>query len=162
MIVAAPDPPLFELVRDGMGDAVPFARHVTVMLDEIGDATATASLAAADEVLNHVGTVHAGALFTLAETASGAAMAGAFASVLSDIRPVVGEARIEYLRPARAPLQATASLASAGAELRRALGVDRKVTFDADVSVTDASEREVARFRATWVVAHRPAGTTGP
>jgi uncharacterized protein (TIGR00369 family) len=143
-----------------MGGAVPFARHVGVVLDEVGDATAVASLPAADELLNHVATVHAGALFTLAETASGASMAGTFAPVLFEVRPVVSDARIEYRRPATAPLRATASVAGSGPELRRRLEVDRKVSFDVTVVVTDASDREVAFFRATWVVKHRPTEST--
>eukprot|EP01041_Mallomonas_annulata_P024890 gene24889-biopygen17735 len=75
------DPALLTLVRDGMADTVPFARHTGVVLDEVGDGSAIVSLPASAEILNHVATVHAGALFTLAETASGAAMAGALAGL---------------------------------------------------------------------------------
>lgn len=151
------DPGLFEIVRTGMGDAVPFARHASVSLDEIGDATSRASLPEAEHLVNHLGTVHAGALFTLAETASGAAMAGAFAPMLFDIRPVVSGARIDYLRPATGALRAVAQLAVPGADLRRTLLDERRVSVDAEVEILDASERVVARFTATWVVRHRPA-----
>ncbi len=65
------DPSLLRLVRDGMADTVPFARHTGVVLDEVADGSAVASLPATDTILNHVATVHAGALFTLAETAFG-------------------------------------------------------------------------------------------
>lgn len=145
----------FDLVKAGMGDAVPFARHVGVMLTDVGDGTASATLAAHDALNNHIGTVHAGALFTLAETASGAAMAGAFAPLLAEVRPVVSSANIDYVKPARAPLHATARLVVAGAELRRRLSTERTVTFDATVSIGDDASREVARFTATWVVRRR-------
>lgn len=146
------DPSLLRLVRDGMGDSVPFARHTGVVLDEVDDGRAIASLPASSEILNHVATVHAGALFTLAETASGAAMAGAFAPSLFDIRPVVSAATIEYSKPAAAPLRATAAVSTEGRELRARLAEDGRVSFDVDVVIADARERDVARFRATWVV----------
>lgn len=155
------DPALLQLVKDGMADTVPFARHAGVVLDEIADGTAVASLPASAEILNHVATVHAGAMFTLAETASGAAMAGALAASLFEIRPIVSTAAIEYAKPATAPLTAVATLARPGHELRAALTADGRVSFDADVVVTDAGARDVARFRATWVVKHQGAGATG-
>lgn len=52
---------------------MPFARHSGVVLQEVADGAAVASLPPAPEILNHVATVHAGAVFTLAETASGSA-----------------------------------------------------------------------------------------
>lgn len=154
------DPTLLTLVRDGMADTVPFARHTGVVLDEVADGAAIASLPASAEILNHVGTVHAGALFTLAETASGAAMAGALAPSLFEIRPIVSAATIEYAKPATAPLRAAASTTVGGHELRATLAADGRVGFDVDVVVTDAGERDVARFRATWVVKHNGAGAT--
>lgn len=156
------DPTVLALVRDGLGGAVPFARHAGVVLDEVGDGAASASLPAADAVLNHVGTVHAGALFTLAETASGAAMAGAFAPMLGEIRPMVSEATIGYRRPATAPLRASAALEQRGPALRRLLASDGRVDVGAEVVIADASGREVARFHATWVVTRRRTGTPVP
>jgi acyl-coenzyme A thioesterase PaaI-like protein len=49
-----------------------------------------------------LGTPHAGALFTLAETASGAAMAGGFAELILGLRPVAKESRIQYQKVATA------------------------------------------------------------
>lgn len=151
------DPTLLQLVRDGMADTVPFARHTGIALDEVADGSAVASLPASAEILNHVATVHAGALFTLAETASGAAMAGALAPSLFEVRPIVSTASIDYTRPATAPLTAVATLARPGHELRATLATDGRVSFEADVVVTDAGARDVARFRATWVVKHHRA-----
>ena len=52
-------------------------------------ATAAASSAAADEHLhNHVGSQHAGALFSAGEAASGAAFVGAFAERMGEITPL--------------------------------------------------------------------------
>lgn len=148
------DPELLRLVRDGLGDAVPFARHTGVTVDEVADGAAAASLDATPQILNHVGTVHAGALFTLAEAASGAAMAGALAPVLFEITPVVSEASIAYPRPAKGPLRATASIDRAGPEVRAELAENGRIDFRVDVTVIDERDREVATFAATWAVRH--------
>ena len=57
---------------------------------------------------NHLGSQHAGAMFTLAETASGAAMAGGFAELIMGLRPVAKEARIQYLKVAQGATHAKA------------------------------------------------------
>ena len=56
--------------------SVPFADHVGIELDTIDPGRAIARLPERLDSTNHIGSVHAGALFTLAEAASGAAMAG--------------------------------------------------------------------------------------
>ena len=79
---------LYETIRTQMTSTVPFARHAGVTITEVADGRAFARLPETPESVNHIGSQHAGALFTLGETASGAAMAGAFAQVLLAIRPV--------------------------------------------------------------------------
>ncbi len=98
------DPSLLQLVRSGLADAVPFARHTGAVLDDVADGSAVASLPASASILNHVATVHAGSgVHARRNAASGAAMAGAFAPFLFEVRPVVATASIEYVRPARLP-----------------------------------------------------------
>jgi acyl-coenzyme A thioesterase PaaI-like protein len=67
---------MHDLILTDRRQAVPFARHVGVELLTMGDGEASAQLAKRPEGLNHIATHHAGALFTLVEAASGAAMAG--------------------------------------------------------------------------------------
>ncbi len=54
-------------------DYVPFNRHLGVRVAELTSERAVAVLPAAEEVGNHVGTVHAAAIFLVAEAAAGAA-----------------------------------------------------------------------------------------
>ncbi|NNK17011.1 MAG: DUF4442 domain-containing protein, partial [Sulfitobacter sp.] len=68
----------YDMIKAHLDAAVPFARHVDVKLLEIGDGTASAELDQREEVSNHIQSMHAGAMFTLGEAASGAALAGAF------------------------------------------------------------------------------------
>ena len=70
----------FDAIAQGMTQAVPFAGHLGLEITSISEGEAVVRLPERPELTNHVGSQHAGALFTLAETASGAAFVGAFFS----------------------------------------------------------------------------------
>lgn len=101
---------MFEIVRQQIGRTVPFARLLGIVVDVLARGRATASVAEAPDLLNHVGTLHAGVLFSACEAATGAALVGALLPVIMRTRFVVREARIEYLKPAKGALLAQAML----------------------------------------------------
>lgn len=142
----------FEMIKAQMARAVPFASHAGIVLTAVGDGEGRAELPQTGTSVNHIGSQHAGALFTLGEAASGAAMAGAFAPVLLDIRPVAAEARIAYRRLARGRIVATAQTARPGAELLASLQAGGKVAFDVAVSLTDDAGAQVAEMSVSWHV----------
>src|SRR4051794_23587239 len=86
--------------------SLPFNALIGVAAD--GDAL---TLRESETIHNHVGTVHAGALFTLGEAASGVAIARQVLSVLGGAMPVTKTASIAYRRPARGRIRATAGVA---------------------------------------------------
>jgi len=61
--------------------------------------------------LNHLGTVHAGAQYSLAEAASGQWLLARFAQAADDFAAVVRRAEVKYRRPAAGDLTATADAA---------------------------------------------------
>ena len=141
----------YDAIRDGFGMAVPFVRHAGITLQEVGCGVATAVLADMTELRNHVGTLHAGALFTLGETASGAAIAGALAPILAEVRPLATAARIEYLKPARGGIIATATIVEA--ETLQAQVVSKgRVAVLAKVSLRDTTGAEVGRLEVDWTI----------
>ena len=91
-------------------DYVPLNRHLAVRVAELTPERAVAVLPAADEVGNHVGTVHAAAIFLVAEAAAGAAFVAAFAAELGEIRFVMRSAQMAYLKPARGEIRAIAQV----------------------------------------------------
>ena len=91
----------------------------------------------ADHLHNHVGSQHAGALFSAGEAASGAAFVGAFAEHMANITPLARSAEISYLKLAKGPITATGTLGAAKAELLSALEADGKVEFPVTVDLTD-------------------------
>jgi len=61
-------------------------------------------------VQNHLQSIHAGAQFTLAETASGAFLQTLFPDVASNVIPVLRGSQIKYKKPALKKLSAFASV----------------------------------------------------
>ncbi len=143
---------MFEIIKTQLGKSVPFAIHTGVELIDLSSVQAVARLAQRPEVSNHIGTVHAGALFTLAEAASGAAMAGIFAEQIHVIRSVVSDAHIKYIKPSRGVVTATGKPSLPVGAIQAELAATARVVFDIQVEIEDESGANVATFVATWNV----------
>lgn len=143
---------VLEMIRASMVHTVPFAKHVGIELTEVGEGTATATLEQSPETTNHMRSVHAGALFTLAETAAGGAVAGAFAPFMLGMKAFPTEMSIELDKPVRGRCLASASITRDLSKLTVKLNEDRVISFDADVVVKDEDNIAVASFRSSWRV----------
>jgi len=140
--VSDPDP------ASALVAALPFPKHVGIKPNEDGALV----LAENQSLYNHVGTLHAGALFTLGESASGATMLRLLAPALAGAMPVAKSATIEYRRPARGRIRAGGSLAEPVEDIAARLQRDRKTTFDVRVLLQDDAGIEVAAMTVTWYV----------
>lgn len=151
MTTPAPSPATLAQLTELLATVVPFAAHVGVEVAEILDGRATARLEPGEHHGNHVGTVHAGALFTLAEAASGAAMSGVLAERILEFAPVVRTASIGYRRPAAGPLVATGQVGRNPDDIRADLDAVGRTDVAVSVSV-HAGDTEVATMQVDWVV----------
>jgi uncharacterized protein (TIGR00369 family) len=142
----------FDLIAKGMSQAVPFVGHLDLEIAGIGEGEATVVLPERPELLNHVGSQHAGALFTAAETASGAAFVGAFAERMGDVTPLARSAEIAYEKIAEGPITATARLGIDAAAALATLDAEGKVEFPCEVELTDKNGRRVAGATVHWHV----------
>ena len=142
----------YDMIKAHMSQAIPFATHVGIELIEIGDGTATAALDQRTETSNHIKSQHAGAMFTLGEAASGAALGGALAPVLLEVRPVASGAQISYVKIAKGRLTATAHTSAPGAELLATLKEVGKVMFSVDVDIRDEAGDTVVSMQVDWHV----------
>jgi len=89
------------------------------------------------EVTNLVGTVHAGALYTLAETVAGVAANNLVSA--GRAAPLLRQADVQYTRRAESNLMASAKIASEAAkQARSAFEKDRRADIGVDVTITDA------------------------
>lgn len=143
---------MYDLIKQQLASTVPFASHVGIEVAEVGEGAGTARLMQSDVSINHIGSQHAGALFTLGETASGAAMAGAFAPVLLGVRPVAGSASINFRRVAKGTVTARAITDQAAEQLRAQLEEGGKVRFPVNVELIDECDTVVADMIVEWSV----------
>jgi acyl-coenzyme A thioesterase PaaI-like protein len=127
---------------------LPFPKFIGVA-DAEGGAIA---LPLADSLKNHVGTMHAGALFTLGESASGVAMMRTLAPALGGALPVAKSASVAYQKPAQGRIRAVGTVVESADAIAARLAKDGKATFDIAVKLEDDAGVEVATMTVTWYV----------
>jgi len=92
---------LFNLI---LARTVPYSGNIKAEVLELGNGEVTISMKDRRAVRNHLKSIHAIALANLGELASGMAM---FSKVSNDIRAIVVDLEIKYLKKARGRLIAT-------------------------------------------------------
>jgi uncharacterized protein (TIGR00369 family) len=142
----------FDAIAQGMTQAVPFAEFLGLEITSVAAGEAVVVLPERAELKNHVGSQHAGALFTVAETASGAAFVGAFAERMGDVTPLARSAEISYEKIARGPIEARGKLAVSAEEALATLDADGKVVFPCEIELTDSNGQRVATATVQWHV----------
>lgn len=142
----------FEAVRAGLEQAIPFNGHLGLEVVDVAEGSGSVRLPDDERLRNHVGSQHAGGLFSAAEAASGAAFVGAFMERMGEITPLAKSAQINYLKLAKGPILATATLGEDKAALLERLDADGRVEFPVSVSLTDTDGTEVATVTVDWHV----------
>jgi acyl-coenzyme A thioesterase PaaI-like protein len=140
----------YEALRGGLQTAIPFNQYIGLAVVEVADGRGEVTLPDRDELRNHVGTQHAGALFSAGEAASGAAFMGAFADRLSDMTPLAESADISYRKIAKGAITASARLAGDKEELLRAFDSAGRVRFPIEVQLTNPDGEVVAEMIVHW------------
>ncbi|EAP89836.1 hypothetical protein OA2633_06479 [Oceanicaulis sp. HTCC2633] len=143
---------IYKMIRDHMDKSVPFAKVTGVELVEVSPQRGVAALKKRPEVENHIQTMHAGAMFTLGEAASGAALGGVLGDQLLAARPVAADASIKYLKTGKTDLTATAVANRDAEAIRQELADVGKVVFDINVAIADAEGVTVAEMVVNWHV----------
>lgn len=141
-----------EMIRGGI-ERMPYNAMVGVRILAMDGGRAQGALAARPEVGNHVGTMHAGAQFSLIEAVSGAAVSSAFLDMLGRAVPLAQGAELTYRRPARGDVVAEALLdAETIARVRAELESSGRSRFDVRVSVTDAQGTLATEATMRWYI----------
>lgn len=130
--------------------AVPFASFLGIEYDEVAPGRAVLRLADDPAKHNHVGTLHAGALFALAESESGLCVMATIAELLAGVTPLAARAEITYRKVARGDVTATARLGTTAAEIASALDEAGKTRFPVEVDIADASGEVCAVVTVDW------------
>jgi acyl-coenzyme A thioesterase PaaI-like protein len=131
---------------------VPMARTLNLRFTETTTERAVVVLPDQPDFHNHVGGPHAGAMFTLAESASGAIVLGAFGDQLNRAVPLAVRAEIAYSKLAKGEVTATARLGRAAAEVVVELDAGERPEFPVEVSIQREDGAETARMTIVWTL----------
>ncbi|GAA3294332.1 DUF4442 domain-containing protein [Dactylosporangium vinaceum] len=140
--------------------AVPFARTLGIEITDLdldGDRVrAVATLPDEERLHNHVAGPHAGALFALGETASGAVVMGAFGPYLNLGTPLAVRSDIAYAKLARGPVRAAATLGRPVADVVAELTAGERPEFPVHIEITRADGAVTTTMTVVWTI--RPHG----
>ena len=141
-----------EMIRTGI-ERMPYNAMLGVRIVEMDGGRARGTLEARTEVGNHVGTMHAGAQFSLVEAISGAAVSSAFLDLLGRATPLAQGADVTYKRPLRGDATAEAQIAQEVIDRVRAeLDASGRARFEVTVTVTDAEGTLATEATMRWYV----------
>ncbi|GLF95710.1 DUF4442 domain-containing protein [Streptomyces yaizuensis] len=101
---------------------------------------------------NHIGGPHAGAMFTLAESASGAVVMAAFGHLLNRAVPLAVRADIAYRKLAMGEVTATAVLGRPAADIVAELDAGGRPEFPVQVSIHRADEAVTGEMTIVWTL----------
>src|SRR5690349_9741825 len=143
----------YDAIRDLMPELVPFVKTLRLEYLELSEGRAVLRLSDAPEFHNHVGGPHAGAIFTLAESASGAVVIGSFEDLLPTVTQLAASAEIAYTKLQKGPVTAEALLGRPAAEVRAELDETGKtVQFPVTVQMRDADGNDTSHMTISWAL----------
>lgn len=142
----------FEMMKTIFEQNVPYAKHTGIELLAAGESKGHARLPDHPETLNHMGSQHAGALFTLGEAASGMASAAIFADEVSNFKASIDNAAIRYKKTARGTILANGTIRRPAAEILREFIGAGEVAYKVDVTLENEKDDVVAEMEVSWRV----------
>ncbi|MFD5569219.1 DUF4442 domain-containing protein [Streptomyces cadmiisoli] len=135
---------------------VPMVRTLNLEYLETTPEKAVLVLPDQGEYRNHVGGPHAGAMFTLGESASGAIVLAAFGEQLSRAVPLPVHAEIAFKKIALGPVTATATLGRPAVEVVAELDAGKRPEFPVAVAIRREDGAVTTEMTVVWTL--RPNG----
>ncbi|MFG3346439.1 DUF4442 domain-containing protein [Streptomyces sp. NPDC048018] len=139
-------------VGEMLAATVPMARTLGLKFLETTAERAVVELPDQADYHNHVGGPHAGAMFTLAESASGAIVLAAFGDQLSRAVPLAVKAEIGYKKLAMGVVTATATLGRPAAEVVAELDAGQRPEFPVKIDITRADGAVTGEMTVVWTL----------
>ena len=139
-----------------LATAVPMVRTLNLEFVEVTAERAVLRLPDQPDYHNHIGGPHAGAMFTLAESASGPIVLTAFGDQLSRAVPLAVRAEIGYKKLAMGPVTATATLGRPAAEVVAELDAGGRPEFPVAIAIEREDGAVTGEMTVVWTL--RPNG----
>ncbi|TLD70585.1 DUF4442 domain-containing protein [Phragmitibacter flavus] len=132
--------------------ALPFNQFIGV--ERATEEGRTLALPEGARYTNHLGTVHASALMSLAEASSGDALIRALGDLPIPIVPVVRRFECKFRKPARGRLTSSASLSyQVCSHLRQSIAAKGRATAEIAVDIHDEADTHVLSAVVEWFIA---------
>ncbi|MER5500195.1 MULTISPECIES: DUF4442 domain-containing protein [unclassified Streptomyces] len=131
---------------------VPMARTLNLEFLETTAERAVVRLPDQADYHNHIGGPHAGAMFTLAESASGAIVIAAFGDQLSRAVPLAVKAEIGYKKLAKGVVTATATLGRPVAEVVAELDGGKRPEFPVVIEIRREDGAVTGEMTVVWTL----------
>lgn len=139
-------------IGDMMLASVPMTATLNLEFLETTAERAVVRLPDQEAYRNHVGGPHAGAMFTLAESASGAIVMTAFMDQLNRAVPLAVRAEIGYKKLAMGPVTATARLGRPVADVVKELDVGERPEFPVNIDITREDGAVTGQMAIIWTL----------
>ncbi|MFI2642538.1 DUF4442 domain-containing protein [Streptomyces sp. NPDC018610] len=139
-------------IGEMLAATVPMVRTLKLEYLETTPERAVLALPDEEDYRNHVGGPHAGAMFTLGESASGAVVLAAFGDQLSRAVPLPVDARIAFKKLALGPVKATATLGRPIADVVAELDEGRRPEFPVSVLIERQDGAVTSEMTVVWTL----------
>ncbi|WKX74555.1 DUF4442 domain-containing protein [Streptomyces sp. XD-27] len=139
-------------IGEMLAATVPMVRTLNLEFLETSTERAVLRLPDQPDFHNHVAGPHAGAMFTLAESASGAIVLAAFGDQLSRAVPLAVRAEIGYKKLAKGPVTATAEIGRPVAEVVAALDAGERPEFPVNIAITREDGAVTGEMTIVWTL----------
>ncbi|MFD3523498.1 DUF4442 domain-containing protein [Streptomyces sp. NPDC058653] len=139
-------------VGEMLAATVPMAKTLNIEFLETSADRAVVRLPDQPAFHNHVGGPHAGAMFTLGDTVSGAVVLAAFGDQLSRAVPLVVKAEIGYKKLAKGVVTATATVDRLVAEVVAELDGGGRPEFPVTVVFTREDGAVTGEMTIVWTL----------
>ena len=143
-------------IGEMLAATVPMARTLNLEFLETTPEKAVVALPDQSEYHNHVGGPHAGAMFTLGETASGTVVLAAFGEQLARAVPLAVSAEIAYRKLAMGVVTATAVLGRPAADVVAELDAGGRPEFPVTIEIRRGDGAVTGEMTVVWTL--RPNG----
>ena len=140
------------IVTQMMPTAIPMVGTLNIEFESLDSDRAVLRLPEQPEYHNHIGGPHAGAMFTLAESASGALLLLNYGDRLGDMTPLAVEATIKYLKVAMGPVTAAATSSRPPSEVLAELDAGQRPEFTVEIAITDEAGEQTGAMSVLWTL----------
>ncbi|MFI6939002.1 DUF4442 domain-containing protein [Streptomyces sp. NPDC050418] len=139
-------------IGEMLAATVPMARTLNLQFGDVTAERAEVTLPDQAEYHNHVGGPHAGAMFTLAESASGAIVLAAFGDQLSRAVPLAVSAEIAYKKLAMGQVKAVATLGRPVADVVAELDEGKRPEFPVAIEIRREDGAVTGEMTVIWTL----------